>query len=69
MKKNIAFTMVHGDRVRYNKTLHHNTLKFDLNDPEQFEQCMRLVFTLLEQMKGHMTTTAKEFYDEEEGEE
>ena len=42
MKNNIAFVMVHGDRVRYNKTLHHNTLKFDLNDPEQFEQCRRL---------------------------
>ena len=69
MKNNIAFMMVHGDRVRYNKTLHHNTLKFDLNDPEQFEQCRRLAFGLIEQMESHMNTFAKEFYEDEEGEE
>jgi hypothetical protein len=69
MKKNIAFMIVDGNRVRYNKALHHNTLKFDLNDPEQFEQARRLAFGIIEQMESHMNTFAKEIHDKEEGEE
>lgn len=49
-----VFVIVDGDRVRYNRVLHHNTLLFDLRDPKQFDQAQELAFGILHQLKSYI---------------
>ncbi len=66
MNKKNVFVIVSGDRVRYNKVAHHNTLKFELDDPEQFKQAKRLAFEIFEQIEGYMNTFLEEVVEEAE---
>jgi hypothetical protein len=66
MNNKNVFVIVNGDRVRYNKQAHHNTLKFELDDPEQFKQAKRLAFEIFEQIEGYMNTFLEEVVEEAE---
>lgn len=66
MNNKNVFVIVSGDRVRYNKHAHHNTLKFELDDPEQFKQAKRLAFEIFEQIEEYLNTFIEDVNEDTE---